>query len=97
MWAVSGLSVGIPTYREADAARTCRERAHGLVSNSDFSGLCRRGRLLRACSQRSESEVMATKLVDYVLMAEFDIDKGSVCRVQYPSQCGDATQASVLT
>lgn len=29
------------------------------------------------------------KFVDYVLMAEFDIDKGSICRVQYPSQCGD--------
>ena len=29
------------------------------------------------------------KFVDYVLMAEFDIDKGSICRVQYPSECGD--------
>ena len=31
---------------------------------------------------------MAT-LVDAVLLAEFDIDKGSVCRVQYPREVGD--------
>ena len=29
--------------------------------------------------------------VEAVLFAEFDIDKGSVCRVQYPRDVGDAS------
>ena len=33
----------------------------------------------------------ATPLVDAVALAEFDIDKGSVCRVQYPHEVGDAS------
>lgn len=35
---------------------------------------------------------MATepRFVDAVLLSEFDIDKGSICRVQYPHDVGDA-------
>ena len=32
----------------------------------------------------------SSQLVDAVMLAEFDIDKGSVCRVQYPREVGDA-------
>ena len=32
---------------------------------------------------------MASLLVEAVMMAEFDIDKGSVCRIQYPRDVGD--------
>ena len=32
----------------------------------------------------------ADKFIEAVMLAEFDIDKGSVCRVQYPREVGDA-------
>ena len=33
---------------------------------------------------------MPDNFVTAVMLAEFDIDKGSVCRVQYPHEVGDS-------
>ena len=43
-----------------------------------------------ATARRLPARPMSDDFIEAVIFAEFDIDKGSTCRVQYPKEVGDA-------